>query len=302
MSSKKTEALDISVDELALSLVGWQVEEAQARLVTESRDWGDPEQQLAVSAAFRFLPEDWTDRFKDSDNDYYAPQIFITLNRHARPAPSSNFKWIVLEKIKKAKKGLIRVSEKSDAWTSQAPLAAKDLNLRLTAYDLHDVSDLYINSQLSLPSPTTIPLEIIVVDETSMGGPRPNVTVAHAYVSKEDYKSTLTVHAEGTFQFGSAEELLKIKRDRGDWVGNTATVKGSAPFQVAAPEIRFEVVDDTGFLLDGRTCNFNGHIPVDNQGNVPRRQPRWIGRNVIDISNLPGDPHRVVVRVTDGEW
>ena len=301
MSSKKNEVLDISIDELALSLVGWQVEEAQARLVTESRDWGDPEQQLAVSAAFRFLPEDWTDRFKDSDNDDYAPQMFITLNRHAPPAPSSNFKWIVLEKIKKAKKGLIRVSDKSDTWTSQAPLAAKDLNLRLTAYDLDNVSDLYINSQLSLPSPTTIPLEIIVVDETSMGAPRPNVTVAHAYVSKEDYKSTLTVHAEGTFQFGSAEDLLKVYRDQCDWVDHTATVKDSAPFKVAVPEIRFEVVDDTGFLLDGRTCNFNGHIPVDDQGNIPRRQPRWIGRNVIDISNLPGDPHRVVVRVTDCE-
>lgn len=301
MSSKKTEAIDISVDELALSLVGWQVEEAQARLVTESRDWGDPEQQIAVSAAFRFLPEDWTDRFRSSDNDDYTPQMYLTLNRYAPPAPSSNFKWIVLEKIKKAKKGLIRVSDKSDTWTSQAPLAAKDLNLRLTAYDLDNVSDVYINSQLSLPSPTTIPIEIIVVDETSMGAPRPNVTLAHAYVSKEDYKSTLTVHAEGTFQFGSAEDLFKAYRNRCGWIDHTATVKDSAPFKVAVPEIRFEVVDDTGFLLDGQTCNFNGHIPVDDQGNIPRRQPRWIARNVIDISNLPGDPHRVVVRVTDCE-
>jgi hypothetical protein len=301
LSSKKTEALDISVDELALSLVGWQVEEAQARLVTESRDWGDPEQQLAVSAAFRFLPEDWTDRFTNSNNDDYAPQMFITLNRHDTPAPSSNFKWIVLEKIKKAKKGLIRVSDKSDIWTSQAPLAAKDLNLRLTAYDLEDVSDLYINSDLSLPSPTIIPLEIIVVDETSMGAPRPNVTVAHAYVSKGDYKSTLTMHTEGTFQFGSAEDLLKVYRDRCDWVDQAATVKDSAPFEVAVPEIRFEVLDDTGFLLDDRISKFHGHIPVDDHGKVPRRQPRWIGRKVIDLSDLPGDPHRVVVRVTDGE-
>lgn len=298
MSNKKTEALDISVDELALSLVGWQVEEAQARLVTELPDRGDPDQLLAVSAAFRFLPEDWTDRFMNRDD--LAPEMFITLNLHDSPAPSSNFKNVLLfASINKVKKGLIRVSAKSGIWTSQMPLAAKDLDLRLTAYDLCD-GNLYTD-WISLPSPTTIPLDITVVDETSMGAPRPNVTTAHAYLSKRDYNSTLTVHAEGTFEFGSAENLLKVYQDRSDWVDRAATVKDVAPFKVAVPEIRFEVLDDTGFLLDARTLNFNGHIPVDDQGNVPRRQPRWVGCNIIDISDLPGDPHRVVVRVTDGE-
>ena len=36
IGSKKSEVIDVVVDELALSLVGWQVEDAQARLVTES--------------------------------------------------------------------------------------------------------------------------------------------------------------------------------------------------------------------------------------------------------------------------
>lgn len=301
MSSKRTEIIDISVDELALSLVGWQVEEAQARLVTKSRDWGDPEQQLAVSAAFRFLSEDWTDRFMRSGKGSYAPTVYIALNRHDAPAPSSDFNRVFFETIQKAKKGLIRVSAKSEAWICQAPLAAKDLDLRLTAYDLHDVSGRYVNSEATLPSPTTTPLEIIVVDETSVGAPRPNVTIAHAFVSKRDDESTLTVHTEGTFHFGSAEDLLKVYRDRQDWVDRVATVKDSVPFEVAVPEIRFEILDGTGFLLNDRTCNFDGHIPVDDQGNVPGRQPRWIGRKVFAISDLPGDPHRVVVRVTDGD-
>jgi hypothetical protein len=38
MGSKKAEVIDIVVDDLALSLVGWQVEDAQARLVTASHD------------------------------------------------------------------------------------------------------------------------------------------------------------------------------------------------------------------------------------------------------------------------
>ncbi|OBJ86048.1 hypothetical protein A9W97_18735 [Mycobacterium gordonae] len=301
MGSKKTEVIDINVDELALSLVGWQVEDAQARLVTESHDRADHEQQLAFSGTFRLLPEDWTDRFKDSDGDDYAPEVFLTLNRRDTPAPSSNYEWVVLEKIKKAKKGPIRVSAKSDTWTRRAPLTAKDIDLRLTAYDLDDVSDLYINSKLSLPSPTAIPLEIIVMDETSVDAPRPKVSVAHAYVSKGEYRGTLTVHSEGTFEFGSAEDLLKAYLDQRDWEDRGSTVKHSAPFEVAVPQIRFEVLDDTGFLLHDRTFMFYGHIPVDGQGNVPRRQPRWIGRDVIDINDLPGEPHRVVLRVTDGD-
>ncbi|QRY47375.1 hypothetical protein JVX93_11595 [Mycolicibacterium boenickei] len=301
MGNRKTEVIDISVDELALSLVGWQVVEAQARLLTESHDRTDHEQQLAFSATFRFLPEDWTDRFKDGDGDNYASEVLLALNRRDIPAPTSNYTWVVLEKIRKAAKNLLRVSTQSDTWTCRTPLAAKELDLRLTAYDLDDVSDLYINSKLSLPSPTTTPLEIIVVDETSADAPRVKVAVAHAYISNGDYRTTLTMHAEGTFEFGSAEDLLKAYADRHDWVDDESTVNDSAPFEVDVPEVKFEILDDTGFPLNNRTCRFYGHIPIDDEGNVPRRRPRWIGRDVIDISKLPGDPHRVVVRVTDGD-
>ena len=130
MSSKKAEVIDIIVDELALSLVGWQVEDAQARLVTESHGRTGHEQQIAFSATFRFLSEDWTDRLKDSDGDDFASEVLLTLNRCDTPAPSSNYKWVVLEKIKKAKKGLIGVSSQSDTWSCTDPLAAKDIDLR----------------------------------------------------------------------------------------------------------------------------------------------------------------------------
>ncbi|MEZ5130333.1 MAG: hypothetical protein R2763_01205 [Mycobacterium sp.] len=301
MSSKKAEVIEIRVDELALSLVGWQVEEAQARLVTESHDSDQHEQQIAFSGTFRFLPEDWTDRFKDSDGDDYASEVYLALNRRDATAPTSNYRWVVLEKIRKARKGPIRVSAKSNAWVREAPLAATDLDLRLTAYDLDEVSGLYINSRLSLPRMTTVPLEMLVVDETSAQTVNPKVAVAKAYLSQGSDRTTLTMHAEGTFEFGSAEDLLAAYVDRNDWADDGATVKDSAPFEVDVPEIRFEILDDTGFLLDDRTCQFYGHIPVDEQGNVPRRQPRWIGRDVIDIDDLPGDPHRVVVRVIDGD-
>ena len=282
-------------------MAGWQVEEAQARLITEPQEWGDPEQLIAVSAALRFLTEDWTDRFTDSDNDDYAPKLFVTLNRRDAPAPSSNYDSILFETIKKAKKGLIRVATKSDSWRGKAPLTTNDIDLRLTAYDLADISNQYINSELELPYPKTTPLEVVVVDETSVGAPRPNITVAHAYVSEDDHVATLTMHAAGTFQFGSAEELLEVYRDRQDWAKHLTTVKDAAPFKVAVPEIRFEILDDTGFMLSDGSCRFSGHIPVDSKGMVPRRQPSWVCRHIIDVGDLPGNPNRVVVRVTDSD-
>ncbi len=300
MGSKKAEVIEIDVDDLALSLVGWQVEDAQARLVTRSQSSTDHEQQVAFSGTFRFLSEDWTDRFKNSDGDRYAAQVFLTLNRRDAPAPTGNYRWVVLETIKKAQKGLIRVAAQSDSWTCRAPFTAADLDLRLTAYDLADVSDVYINSKLSLPDPT-IPLDIAVVDEASVVGPRAKVAAAHAYVSHNKYEATLTMHTEGTFEFGSADDLLQAHVEQCEWVDRRSTVEGASPFEVTAPDIKFEIVDETGFLLSDRTCRFYGHIAVDDRGAVPRRQPRWVARDVVKISNLPGDPHRVVARVIDGD-
>ncbi|MFE3105167.1 hypothetical protein [Nocardia tengchongensis] len=299
MGNKEFEVVDINVDELALSLVGWQVVDAQCRLVTEPHARTGHKQQIAFSGTFRFLPEDWTDRFKSSDDRNYAPEVFLALNRRGTPAPSSNYRWVVLEKIKRAKNGVVRVAAQSDTWTCETPMTAKDIDLRVTAYDLDEVSDLYINSELSLPTLATTPIEISVVDETSAGTPSAKVTVATAYLSKADYRTTLTVHTEGTFEFGSAEDLLKEYCNQNGSRSYGSTVKDCAPFEVNVPEIGFEILDDTGFLLDDRTRRFYGHIPVDDQGNIPRRQPRWIARNVVDVSNLPGDPHRVVVRVAD---
>jgi hypothetical protein len=301
MGSRNPEAVDISVDELAMSLVGWQAEDVQARLLTEPHGGDGHRQQLAFSGTFRFLAEDWTDRFKRNDGDSYASEVFLALNRRDTPAPSSNYRWVVLEKIKNAKRGLVRVSAQSNPWICNARLTAKDLDLRLTSYDLDDVSGVYLNSKLELPSRSTTPLEITVVDETSDGGPRPKVAVAHAYLSKWRSDATLTVHTEGTFEFGSAEDLLKTYLSRRDWGGRGWTLEDAAPFEVDVPKIKFEILDETGFLLDDRRFMFYGHIPVDEQGNVPGRPARWIGRDVMDISKLPGDPHRVVVRATDGD-
>lgn len=253
---------------------------------------------MAFSGAFRFLTEDWTDRFKDSDDDRYAAKVFLTMNRRDAPAPTNNYEWVVLEKIKKAQKGLVRVAAKSDTWTCRVPFEAADIDLRLTAYDMEDVSGVYLNSRLSLPGPTT-PINITVIDGVSAVGPRARVTAAHAYLMTDE--ETLTMHIEGTFEFGSAGDLLRAHVEQCEWVDRRSSVVEAAPFEVAVPEVRFEIEDETGFLLGDRNCMFYGHIPVDDQGAVPLRQPRWVARDIVKIENLPGDPHRVVVRLSDGD-
>ena len=61
---------------------------------------------MAFSATFRFLSEDWTDRFNDSDGDDYAAEVFLALNRRDTPAPSSNYGWVVLETIEESPFGI----------------------------------------------------------------------------------------------------------------------------------------------------------------------------------------------------
>ena len=94
------------------------------------------------------------------------------------------------------------------------------------------------------------------------------------------------VRLSGRVAFGSPEELLK------DWVSTwrdpirkTPTVIDKAPFTRPAPNIIFDILDDTGFLLEQIRGDVSIHVPVDENGRRPSRTPRWL----IDRSFDPDD-------------
>ncbi|MEU3958898.1 hypothetical protein AB0F42_03560 [Streptomyces buecherae] len=100
---KKIEELDVQVDELALSLVGWQVENVRARLVTESFD-GTRFQEIVVSGTARFLREDWTDRFSAYEDDDYPPTLLLGLSPVERPDAVSHT-YALLERSRRPASG-----------------------------------------------------------------------------------------------------------------------------------------------------------------------------------------------------
>ncbi|MEU0988398.1 hypothetical protein [Streptomyces sp. NPDC005953] len=293
MSDKSVQALSIEVDDLSLSLVGWQIDEVEARLVTKSYGKKDHFQEIAVSGTVRFLPEDWTDRFGGGD---YAPPLLIALSRREDSSAAPRYERVVLETVKKVSKRPQRISLTSQSWECKKPLEADDIVLRLTAFDVEE-----IDSGLSLPPTNITALPIEVLDETTYESVRLRLNTSSAHILRDSYDKVLRVHLEGSAEFGTAQQLLADYLTAEDWRDQDATLDDECPFEVALPGLVVEVLDEAGFLLQKREVSLYGHIAVQDGGKLPGRQPRWIADVGDDLDEYAGQPVRVVVRLVDAE-
>lgn len=97
------------------------------------------------------------------------------------------------------------------------------------------------------------------------------------------------LRGSGRVTFGSPEELLedRVSTWRGPVI-RTPTVDDKPPFSRPAPSLLFDILDDTGFLLEQIRGDISIDIPVDANGHTPARTPRWL----IDVSFDPDDYSR----------
>ncbi|MGW5988211.1 hypothetical protein ACWFRT_02420 [Streptomyces anulatus] len=295
---KKIEELEVKVDELALSLVGWQVENVRARLVTDSFD-DTHFQEIVVSGTARFLKEDWSDRFTRGEDDDYPPTLLLGLSPVDRPELVS-YTHTLLETVKKAGKRPVRFSESSRIWECSKPVKPEQIALHMTSFDLEETG-----LGLVWPSSKTKSLPVELVDETVHEAVRLKPTTCDATVVGKKRDATLQVRLGGFAEFGSARELLAdyiaMESWRGDEPGDDYDVEDECPFEVSMPGIAVEVLDDTDFLLDKCEVSLYGRVPVGEGAALPSRQPRWIAQCSFDLDDLSGVPTRVVVRVLDAE-
>ncbi|MFF2234111.1 hypothetical protein [Streptomyces anulatus] len=295
---KKIEELEVKVDELALSLVGWQVENVRARLVTDSFD-DTHFQEIVVSGTARFLKEDWSDRFTRGEDDDYPPTLLLGLSPVDRPELVS-YTHALLETVKKAGKRPVRFSESSRIWECSKPVKPEQIALHMTSFDLEETG-----LGLVWPSSKTKSLPVELVDETVHEAVRLKPTTCDATVVGKKRDATLQVRLGGFAEFGSARELLAdfiaMESWRGDEPGDDYDVEDECPFEVSMPGIAVEVLDDTDFLLDKCEVSLYGRVPVGEGAALPSRQPRWIAQCSFDLDDLSGVPTRVVVRVLDAE-
>ncbi|MGC5535618.1 hypothetical protein [Streptomyces sp. SR-10] len=295
---KKIEELEVKTDELALSLVGWQVENVRARLVTDSFD-DTHFQEIVVSGTARFLKEDWSDRFTRGEDDDYPPTLLLGLSPVDRPELVS-YTHALLETVKKAGKRPVRFSESSRTWECSKPVKPEQIALHMTSFDLEETG-----LGLVWPSSKTKPLPVELVDETVHEAVRLKPTTCDATIVGKKRDATLQVRLGGFAEFGSARELLAdfiaMESWRGDEPGDDYDVEDECPFEVSMPGIAVEVLDDTDFLLDKCEVSLYGRVPVGEGAALPSRQPRWIAQCSFDLDDLSGVPTRVVVRVLDAE-
>ncbi|GAA3119014.1 hypothetical protein GCM10010466_07370 [Planomonospora alba] len=288
MAKRTTEALNVEVDDPALSLVGWRIEDIRARLVTIPDGKNNYVQYVDVSGTARFHSEDWLDRFSRSP---FVPPIVITFNRRDSVTPPS-YKLTTLESIKTAKNTPVRIIESSYPWECKKPYTPHDLDLRITAYDIIQTT----GSDFSLPPKKSSILPVEIVDETTLRSVLLKPENVLAYILRDKYKEELRVHAQGILEFGSVDELLEE-----DWHNPGLTLNDNHPFEIEVPKISIDILDDEDFFLETHEVGLYSCIPVNASGKLPSRQPRWTVSTGEDIDTYMGEPARAIVRIVDPE-
>lgn len=293
--AKMVTEVPVEINELALSLLGWEVQDFRARVTTEQYESdGTCFHKLAVSGVFRFNDADWVDCFSYSREYPTSPVMLLS-----SPA-ISNRPAICRLYVGSVTKGRpVRVAD--DDWfiNTYRPIDHGDLRIELTAYDSVDSENGISHIPLQVKE---IPIEL--VDESSPSSVRLTFDQIEAftyrkYGDQEDTRLGL-IRAAGRVTFGTPEELLA------DWVStwrhpvNTIpTVADKAPFSCRTPRLMFDILDDTGFLLKQIRGDVDITVHVDERGHAPSRAPRWLLDLKFDPSDYSAPPSRIIGRIED---
>jgi hypothetical protein len=293
--AKKVTDVAVEINELALSLLGWEVQDFRARVTTEQYAVdGNCFHKLAVSGVFRFNDADWVDRFSYSREYPTSPVVLLS------SSSISNRPAICRLHVGSVKNGRpVRVAD--DDWfiNTYHPIDHRDLQIELTAYD--SVDSRYGISDIPLQV-KEIPIE--VVDESSPSSVRLTFDQIEAFTHRKDGDQDDTrlglIRAAGRVTFGAPDDLLA------DWVSswrqppaNTPTVANKAPFSRGTPNLMFDVLDDTGFLLEQIRGDIDITVHVDECGHAPSRAPRWLLDLRFDPDGYSAPPSRIIGRLED---
>lgn len=291
---KRTNDVEVEVNEFALSLLGWEVQDFRARVTSDEHEDGECFHKLAVSGVFRFNEDDWTDCFSYS-RKYPSHPVMLLSYPPLAEHPS------VTEFYCQPKKGIARVSESEMFFPSLSSIDHSKLRIEITAYDSVSANNCIQNIPIFSKE---IPIEI--EDETTRTSVSLSFDQLMAFTygdNDRDYHiGRGSIRASGRVLFGSPDELLA------DWVSTwrrgprettPPTVKDKAPFSRPTPKLTFEILDDSGFLLEQGHAEVDIHIPVNEAGQTPSRNPNWLVDLKFSDEDFSAPASRVIVRVID---
>lgn len=286
----------VEVDELALSLRGWEVQDFRARVTSAKLRDGDYSHKLSTSGVFRFNEADWADCFSRSREYPRSPAMLLSSPKlSAWPAISG----IYLGQPKPGRPA--RTSVNDYFIHTYSAIDPSDLQIEIAGYDSIDAADGIECIPLRVKE-----LSIELEDETTRPAVKLTFDQLAAFTHFEDGgtrwagRTHARVRASGRVTFGSPEDLLA------DWVSTwtreirqVPTVLSKAPFTRPVPQIVFDILDESGFLLEQVRGEINISIPVDEQGRTPSRNPTWIIDKDLEISSYSAPLSRVIARVED---
>lgn len=294
---KKVTPLEAEIDEVGLSVLGWEISNFQARLVTKDYGGGDVLYEAAASAQVRFHPDDWEVRYNASnlsESDYLSPIVWQLRSRSRGPLMS--YQQLVLALKGKEVRAPKMVSASMDAWEGKGKGERKgnpdDLYVWVGGVDWEEIDGWH-----SEPAFKWRDVPCDVVDYTTPRGVAIDVKEHSARVRDGEY---LEVTVRVIHPLGSADELLAAAIDSDDYFGDAkASPSDQADFVVQAPDVVVDVFDDTGFLLESRDLSNYRWVTVGEGGVVPKRNPSFITVPSFRLDDFAGKPARVLIRIQD---
>lgn len=284
--SKKVSPLTVEIDEVALSVLGWEVVNCGVRMKTDAYD-DCAFSEIFASIELRFHPDDWSVRHCRSDD--FVPNVVWQLRSRAIGAVS-NYTYVTVAESLKGVRAPKLQSEKSRTWETKKAPKADDLYVWVSAFDWTDLT-----TRME-PGREFKDVPIEVMDHTSLRGVR---TEPVEVVARTRDKEELDVMVRSIHPLGTGEELMAAAADYRDWQVDTAQgLDQQDAFEVNKPQMLIQVIDESGFLLDTYHVS-DEQVQVEKGGVVPRRPATSVVACSFDLDDLPGKPARVVVRLTD---
>ncbi|MCX4718738.1 hypothetical protein OG818_23605 [Streptomyces virginiae] len=290
---RTVQRLELDVDALSLSHLGWRIDEVEACLVTTTYTEWEHHQEIELAGIARFTGEDWSDRFGGGD---YAPALLLAVGRTDAPV-APLYKRLVMEAATKVSEQPQQLFERSSSWECESPLPPEEITLRITAVDVEEIESEF---DLAPEKHSVLPVEVID-QSTQTGAVRLTVTTSSAHLLHDPYDTRLRVHLAGSAVFGAREQLLAAHLTVHDWRDQDATLEDQCPFDVSLPGLVVEAVGEEGTLLREMEISLYGSIPVGEAGELPARQPRWLADAGYDLPYPARPPARVIVRIVDAD-
>lgn len=291
--NKQITPLDVEIDEIGLSVLGWEIFNFQARLVMKEYSRSDVLYQVAASAEVRFHPDDWQVRYDASnlsEGEYLSPIVW-QLRSRSRGALMS-YQEMILSLKKKEVRAPKMVSASMEPWEGKGKGDPGDLYVWVGGVDWEEIDGWH-----SKPSFEWRDMPCEIVDYTTSRGVKIDVK---EYSARLRDGKKLEVSVRAIHPLGSAEVLFAAFKDSEEFYGDPYDeLDEQEDFVVQAPDVFVNVFDASGFLLDQRETSNYRWVTVGNGGAVPRRYPSFIQVVAFDLDDFAGDPARIVIRIQD---